>query len=162
MVDENPKLNATSSDRFEAPGTGPFIAGTVPASWLSQPPSAFRLLSYRFGTGGEVAVGMSAGDVLSNVNRWLGQFGGAALDQAGVDALEQGEVVGAKGVWVEASGEYLPGMGQPPRSGQAMYGIVAADAGRIITVKMTGPADEVAAQKEALKTFTATLRKRGE
>lgn len=162
MIDDNPKLNATSNDRFQPPGTGPFIAGNVPPTWLEQPPSTFRLLSYRFGTGGEVAVGMSAGDIPSNVNRWLGQFGAAALDQAAIDALEPGEVTGAKGVWVEASGDYLPGMGQPPRSGQALYGIVAQDAGRIITVKMTGPVDEVAAQKEALKAFTATLRMRGE
>ncbi|WP_193214393.1 hypothetical protein [Luteolibacter marinus] len=162
MIDENPRVDATSNDRFQPPGTGPFIAGVVPSDWLAQPPSSFRLLSYRFGTGSEIAVGMSAGDIPSNVNRWLGQFGAAALDQAGIDALEKGEVTGAKGVWVEATGDYLPGMGQPPRSNQALYGLIAEDAGRIITVKMTGPADEVAAQKEALKTFAATLRKRGE
>ena len=75
MRDEGLKLNASSNDRFQEPGTGPLIAGTVPGSWLAQPSSSFRLLSYRFGTGGDVAVGISAGGLLENVNRWLGQFG---------------------------------------------------------------------------------------
>lgn len=162
MRDDGLKLNATSSDRFEEPGTGPFIAGTVPGTWLAQPSSSFRLLSYRFGTGGDVAVGISSGGLLENVNRWLGQFGLDPLDEAGLAKLEAGEAAGAKGFWVEASGDYEPGMGQPPRPAQALYGLVAEEGGRIVTIKMTGPAEELAAQKSALKLFAETLRKRGE
>ena len=115
MRDEGLKLNSTSNDRFQEPGTGPFIAGTVPGNWLAQPSSSFRLLSYRFGTGGDVAVGISAGGLLENVNRWLGQFGQDPLVEADLAKLEKGEAAGAKGVWVEAAGDYSPGMGQPPR-----------------------------------------------
>ncbi len=162
MRDTGLKLNATSNDRFQEPGTGPFIAGTVPANWLAQPSSSFRLLSYRFGTGGDVAVGISSGGLLENVNRWLGQFGQDPLAEADLAKLEQGEVVGAKGVWVEAAGDYSPGMGQPPRAAQSLYGLVAEKGGRIVTIKMTGPAEELAAQKSALKVFAATLRERAE
>ena len=162
MRDAGLKLNATSNDRFQEPGTGPFIAGKVPANWLEQPSSTFRLLSYRFGTGGDVAVGISSGGLLENVNRWLGQFGQDPLTEADLAKLEPGEVVGAKGVWVEASGDYSPGMGQPPRAAQSLYGLVAEKGGRIVTIKMTGPADELAAQKSALKVFAATLRERAE
>ena len=162
MRDEGLKLNATSNDRFQEPGTGPFIAGTVPGNWLAQPSSSFRLLSYRFGTGGDVAVGISAGGLLENVNRWLGQFGQDPLVEADLAKLEKGEAAGAKGVWVEAAGDYSPGMGQPPRPAQSLYGLVAEEDGRIVTIKMTGPAEEVAAQKSALKVFAATLRKRAE
>jgi hypothetical protein len=162
MRDAGHKLNATSSDRFEEPGTGPYLAGVVPEGWLAQPTSAFRLLSYRFGTGGDIAVGVSSGGMLENVNRWLGQFGADPIDEAGLEKLEKGEAAGAKGVWVEAAGDYSPGMGQPPKASQALYGLVAVEGDRIVTIKMTGPADEVAAQKSALKVFAASLRKRAE
>lgn len=160
--DATPQLHATSNDRFEEPGTSPIIAGTVPDGWLAQPSNSFRLLSYRFGSGGDVAVGISSGDLLGNVNRWLGQFGADPLDAAGLAALAKVGVTGVEGVWVEAAGDYSPGMGQEPRTDQALAGVVADAGGRIITVKMTGPADEVAAQKEPLKAFIAGLRNRGE
>jgi len=162
LRDALPKLHATSSDRFEEPGSSPILAGTVPAGWLAQPTNSFRLLSYRFGSGGDVAVGISSGDLAGNINRWLGQFGADPLDAAGIAALAKVEVTGVAGVWVEAAGDYSPGMGQEPRPGQALAGVVADAGGRIITVKMTGPADEVAAQKEPLKAFIAGLRNRGE
>ncbi|QJE95023.1 hypothetical protein [Luteolibacter luteus] len=162
MHDEASKLNATSNDRFEEPGTGPFVPGQVPPSWLAQPATSFRLLSYRFGTGGDIAVGMASGSLTDNINRWLGQFALPALSDADVAKLPKDKITGIEGVWVEASGDYAPGMGQPPRPGQALYGFIAADQGRIITVKMTGPAEEVAGQKEALQNFVKTLRQRGE
>src|SRR5690606_29193791 len=123
-------------------GSGPILAGVVPEGWLVQPSSQFRLLNYRFGSGGEVAVGISAGDLPGNVNRWLAQFGRDPLDADAVSALEKIEVMGVSGVWVEAEGDYEPGMGQEGRKDQALAGVIADDKGRIITVKMTGPAAE--------------------
>lgn len=162
MRDEAPKLNATSNDRFQEPGTGPFIPGQVPPTWLAQPATSFRLLSYRFGTSGDIAVGMASGGLTDNINRWLGQFAQPGLSDEDVAKLPKGTMTGIEGVWIEASGDYAPGMGQPPRPGQALYGFIAADQGRILTVKMTGTAEEVAGQKEALQTFVKTLRQRGE
>ena len=137
MRDEAPKLDATSNQRFQAPGSGPFIAG-------------------------EVAVGTASGGLAENVNRWLGQFAKPGLSAEEVAKLPKGRIAGVEGVWVEASGDYAPGMGRPPRPGQTLYGLIAEDQGRIITVKMTGPAGEVAEQKQALQTFVNTLRRRGE
>jgi len=162
MRDEAPTLNATSNDRFQEPGTGPFIPGQVPANWLPQPPSSFRLLSYRFGTSGDIAVGIASGGLTDNINRWLGQFAQPGLSDEEVAKLPKDQITGVEGVWVEATGDYAPGMGQAPRTGQALYGFIAVDQGRIITVKMTGTAEEVAGQKEALQTFVKTLRRRGE
>jgi len=164
MRDEQLKLDATSNDRFQAPGgatsSNPFLAGKVPEGWLEQPGNQFRLLNYRFGTSGEVAVGLASGGLTDNVNRWLGQFDADPLTDGQVVQLEKGTVVGIEGVWVAAQGDYMPGMGQSARKGQALYGLIAQDAGRVITVKMTGSVEEVAAQKEALKVFVAALRRR--
>jgi hypothetical protein len=164
MRDAGLKLDATSNQRFGDPGaaTGPFIAGPLPQGWLEMPSNQFRLLNYRFGTGGEVAVGISAGGLTDNVNRWLGQFDADPLSDGQVVQLEKGNIVGIEGVWVEATGDYMPGMGQAAKPGQALYGLIAQDAGRMITVKMTGPAEEVASQKDALKVFVAGLTRRAD
>lgn len=160
MRDEGQKVNASSNDRFQEPSNSPILAGVEPQGWLAQPTSSFRLLSYRFGNGGDVAVGIASGSLEDNVNRWFGQFAKPPLDEAKIADLEKTTVLGISGVWLEIQGDYNPGMGQPPRSGQALAGVIAEAQGRIVTVKMTGPADEVAAQKESLKAFIAGLRPR--
>lgn len=162
MRDEGLKVDASSNARFQEPGSSPILAGEVPEGWLALPSSQFRLLNYRFGEGGEVAVGLSTGDLSGNVNRWLAQFGKDPLDASGIGALEKVEVLGVTGVWLEAEGEYNPGMGQESRGQHALAGVIADDNGRIITVKMTGPVSEVSAQKEALRRFVAGLSARGE
>ncbi len=167
MRDENLKLGATSNERFGASAApaaadSPVVATTTPEGWQAQPASAFRLLNYRFGSGGEAWVSVSAGDVLSNVNRWLGQFSKPPLDAAGVAALEKVPLLGGEGVWVEARGEYLPGMGQPAKPGQALAGLIVQRGARIVTVKMVGPAAEVEAQKAALRQYAAGLQARSE
>ena len=163
MRDEPVKLDATSSERFGTPADSvdnPFLAGEVPEGWLEMPSNQFRLLNYRFGSGGEVAVGLSSGGLTDNVNRWLGQFDMDPLTDGQVVQLEKGSVVGIEGVFVAAEGDYMPGMGQAAKPKQALYGIIAQEGGKVITVKMTGPAEEVAAQKDALKVFVAGLRRR--
>lgn len=160
-ADDGQKLDATSNDRFQEPGNSPILASMVPDGWLTLPSSEFRLLNYRFGTSGEVAVGISSGGGLAvNINRWRHQFGADPLDDKQIDALEPFNLLNVQGVWVEAAGDFEPGMNLEKRTGQALAGVIANDRGRIVTVKMTGPEDEVAAQKEALKIFIRGLRYR--
>lgn len=172
MRDENLKVGATSQERFGMPsssrppappaGDAPFVAGFLPDGWETLPPTEFRLLNHRFGTGGEVTVGASQGDILSNANRWLGQFAASALDTAGVAALEKIPLLGGEGVWIESKGDYAPGMGQSPRSDQALAGVILQRGTQIVTVKMVGPAAEVEAHKPALRQYVAGLQARSE
>jgi len=154
--DGTPKLFATSDERFRETREGP-VRGEKPQGWKELAATEFRLLNYRFGEGGEVWVSMAAGSVPDNVNRWLRQFGGKDLDEAGVGALKRVPVARTKGVWVEAQGTYAGGMGSPPKEGYALAGVVADANGRILTVKMVGPQAEVEAQKETLATFAKSL-----
>lgn len=157
--DISPKLFATSDERFRDAKPSP-VKGDTPAGWLALPPTQMRLLNYRFGnTGnGEVWVSISQGSVLDNVNRWLKQFGAAAADEAGLAKFPTVTLAGTPGVWVTAQGNYEGGMGAPPKPGSALEGVVASVNGQILTVKMVGPKDEVAAAKPALETFVKGLR----
>lgn len=156
--DKPPKLDATSDERFRNAKPSPVKAAT-PDGWLAMPASQFRLLNYRFGQSGagEVWVSLASGTVTDNVNRWLGQFGGNPLDQAAFEKLRRVPIAGHQGVWVEAMGEYSSGMGAPPKPDSALAGVVAEVNGRILTVKMVGPQDEVQAAKSTLENFAKLL-----
>lgn len=158
--DKTPKLFATSDERFRDAKPGPVKAGETPAGWLALPASQFRLLNYRFGESGmgEVWVSISAGSVLDNVNRWLGQFGAQPIDAAALEKLRSVPIASATGVWVEAAGEYASGMGAPPKPGFALAGVVASTGHGILTVKMVGPKAEVQAARPVLETFAKTLQ----
>lgn len=159
LRDKSPKLHATSDERFRDTKPAP-VRGETPDGWLKLPGTQFRLLNYRFGDSGtgEVWVSISAGSVMDNVNRWLAQFNAAPLDREGFEKLRAVPIAGGSGVWVEAAGDYEPGMGAPPKSGQALAGVIASLDGDIVTVKMVGPKAEVLAERETLETFAKTLK----
>ncbi len=156
--DKAPKLFATSDERFRDAKPSP-VQGTPPEGWLALPASQFRILNYRFGESGmgEVWVSLSAGTVLDNVNRWLGQFGAEPIDAAALEKLRGVPMAGATGVWVEAAGDYASGMGASPKTGFALAGVVASTSRGILTVKMVGPKVEVEAAKPLLETFAKSL-----
>jgi hypothetical protein len=157
--DKAPKLFATSDERFRDAKPSP-VTGETPDGWLALPASQFRLLNYRFGESGlgEVWVTVASGSVLDNVNRWLDQFGAETVDQAGLAKLRSVPIAGTTGTWVEAEGEYASGMGAPPKPGFGLAGVVSMIGNRIVTVKMVGPKDEVAAAKPVLENFAKGLK----
>ncbi len=152
-------LHASSDQRFRNAARSP-VSGKAPAHWVAQPAAQFRLLNHRFGADGkgEVYVTLASGGVRENVNRWLGQFGAAALDESGVAGLRKVQVLGSEGVWVEAKGTYRGAMGRPEEPGFALAGVVVQSGERLVTVKMTGPEVEVEAEKSALEEFAKSLR----
>jgi hypothetical protein len=157
--DKAPKLFATSDERFRDAKPSP-VKGETPEGWLVLPPSQFRLLNYRFGSSGtgEVWVSISSGSVKDNINRWLNQFAAAPLDDDGVAKLRVVPIADTTGAWVEAAGVYASGMGADAKPGFALAGIVASSAGRILTVKMVGPKDEVEAARPVLENFAKSLK----
>lgn len=156
-----PRLDATSDERFGNARRCPFKADT-PKDWSVLPATEFRLLNYRFGPSGtgEVWVSSSNGTVLDNANRWLRQFGAPPLDEAGLKALPTLTLLGSPAVLVKAEGDYAGGMGQPPKTGYGLAGVIAEVGGEILTVKMVAPAAEVRFGIPALEQLVASLRKR--
>jgi len=153
------KLNASSDERFRNSQPSP-LQGDAPSNWLSRPASQFRLLNFAFGSSGtgEVYVSKSQGSVLDNVNRWMKQFAQPNLDDAGLEKLEKIALLGIEAVWVTAEGTYAGGMGKEPVEGFALAGVVGRVGNDIYTVKMVGPKEEVAAEKEKLQAYVKSLR----
>lgn len=145
----------------------PLLVPTLPAGWQQLPPSAMRAISVRIPGDvqgdGDLSVSWAGGDVASNVNRWLRQFGQPALDEVAVDGLPKASLAGGPAVRVEAAGLYDGGMGGgEPRDGQMLLGMVSLLPGRDrLFVKLVGPRALVEAQREAFDTFCATLLRSG-
>lgn len=156
--DVEPKLFATSAERFENAKPGP-VEGDAPESWVALPKRQFRDLNYKFGESGlgEVYVSIVSGGVMENANRWIKQFGAEPLDAEGIAALDRVPMAGAEGVWVEAEGDFggMGGAGSKP--GYGLAGVIAKVDGKLMTLKMVGPAEEVEKEKEALKAFASSL-----
>lgn len=157
--DKAPLLDATSDQRFRDAKPSP-VKGEPPVGWRELPASQFRQLNYRFGESGlgEAWVTLSSGSVLDNINRWLGQFDAPKINSQQLSAMRRVSVAGFEGVWVEAEGTYASGMGAAPEPGHGLAGIVCDAGGRILTVKMVGPKDEVKAAAATLEAFAKTLK----
>jgi hypothetical protein len=160
--DVSPKMFATSNERFRDIKPSP-VEGNAPNSWVVLPAKQFRLLNYRFGESGqgEVYVSLSSGTVRDNANRWLKQFGREEMKDEEFAGMEKIPVVGIEGVWVEQSGEYGAGMGADAKQDYGLSGVIAEVDGQILTVKMVGPANEVDAEKQALRHYISTLHMTG-
>lgn len=129
-----------------------------PADWRRLPGTQFRLINYIAGKDDsvEIVMGETQGQVLENANRWLGQFGLTPLQSD--EYLGKTEMLGRPAFIVEGSGTYNPGMGKGAKEGYAMIGIIRQSSSNIITLKMTGPADEVEAQREALYEYMRSIK----
>jgi len=127
-----------------------------PEAWVDKEATPFRLLNFTFGTDGEAYLSESRGGVLPNVNRWLGQFG--ADPATSLDDLESFPVLSGKGYLVSAEGAFK-GMRMPQaKPNYMLLGVLVEIDGQLITIKMTGPANEVKQQEQAVKSFCKSLK----
>ena len=132
----------------------------VPLSWRRTgnnfPGSAFRsrILNYQFGeAGGEIYLSNKiGGNTLSNVNRWLEEYGSEKIENT--DSLELIPVMNVSGFLVETTGLYK-GIHE---NWSLLAVVVESSHLEGFTIKMVGPADEVEANREhflqACKTLT--------
>jgi hypothetical protein len=127
---------------------------TVPAppNWEPQPLSQMRQASYMVkGDNGAVAdisfvsLGSAAGNLLENVNRWLGQLGQPPIDEQKLGEVAQRipTVIGEVTI-VDLPG--LPANADPTRDGRIIAAMVTT-ANSTLFFKMRGNADLAEAQK---------------
>lgn len=130
----------------------------MPPEWRQVPSTQMRAFNYRFGVDGEVYISNSRGGVLPNVNRWLKQYGKPEV--ASVDSFTKVKVLDREGVLVETTGRFGGGMGKPPRENAGLLGAMADFGGSLLTVKMIGSAESVAAERARFLKFCETLKQR--
>jgi hypothetical protein len=135
------------------------LAWDAPASWVQGPPRAMREVTFAVGDPPAecyVAVlGGTGGGVLSNVNRWRAQVGEAPLMDA--DSLERLPMLGREGVLMEAGGSF-EGMSGEEVEGALLLGAIVLLPDRAVFVKMVGPRESVAPEREAFRSFCGSLR----
>jgi hypothetical protein len=128
-------------------------AVTTPPNWEPQPLSQMRQASFLVkGDNGAVAdvsfvsLGSAAGNVLENVNRWLGQLGQPAITEQKLGEMAQRLHTSLGDVTiVDLAG--LPDNADPARDGRIIAAMVAATNDSTLFFKMRGNADLAGAQK---------------
>jgi hypothetical protein len=145
---------APPPEAFEIP-----LRWVVPKGWEEAPPRPMRLVTFATPGGCECYVSQLAGDgggMAANLNRWRGQMGLAPLDDAWIAALERVTVLGEEAPLIEMTGTYtaMSGAAQP---GARFLGVAAEAGGWMWFVRMTGPDEAVAAQRDAFLAFCRSL-----
>lgn len=97
------------------------------------------------------------GGIEANINRWREQMGLPPMLKGDLDKLGKIQILGASGVLVEMSGDYV-GMDSTKRADQKFLGVICSLKERTVFVKMIGPAAQVSAQREKFLQFVKSLR----
>ena len=143
------------------------IAPPSPLDWEGPPgweaelsDTEYRDVTFRK-DGIEMYVSRARGTVTSNVNRWASQLQMAALDDAQLASLPRIPSMGAEAVIFEGQGTFQGMMDREPKPNQRMVAAVipmpGSTSGDIVTVKMTGPEDRVAAARADFETLVTSL-----
>jgi hypothetical protein len=141
---------------------GATITWTVPSDWQTVPnPSAMRVATYRVpGDGAEMAVARAGGTTDANIERWRGQFAGAADDKP---KRTEKTVHGLKVTIVELAGTYtamgmMPGAAPgEPHTGWALLAAIVEAPGFPYFFKLVGPAAAVRAARPHFDGLVASI-----
>jgi len=153
--------SSPSASSMTAPGTA--NVADVPKNWEPQPLSQMRLASFLVrGANGATAdvsfvmLGPAAGNVLDNVNRWLGQIKQPAVNEEKLRSMIQ-PLATTRGdiAVVDLSGE--PENGDPNKDGR-IIGAIASDETGTAFFKMRGNVALVGAEKENFLKWVSASR----
>lgn len=138
--------------------------GIVPPNWEPQPLSQMRQASFLVhGDNGAVAdisfvtLGPAAGNILDNINRWLGQLAQPPITQDKLAGTIERLLPTARGdvAIVDLSGE--PENGDASKDGR-IIGAIAIDEGRTAFYKMRGNSALVGTQKDSFLKWVGSSR----
>lgn len=160
---DSPATVSTPAAERRQTVAAPTTSSTVPTNWEPQPASQMRQASFLVhGEGGTVAdisfvtLGPAAGNILDNVNRWLGQLAQPPLTADKLASTIQ-QLPTARGdiAIVDLAGK--PENGDSSKDGR-IIGAIASDEGRTVFFKMRGNSALVGAQKEEFLKWVAASR----
>lgn len=131
---------------------------TAPEGWQDGGERMMRLVTYTIGDVECYITSLQgdAGGVDANINRWVGQMGQEALDEAALAALPRIAILGQEAPLVEVGGKFTD-MAGAEKDAYKLLGTVLPMGDQTLFVKMTGPGAEVDAQKQNFITFCGSL-----
>jgi hypothetical protein len=148
----------------EAPKDDSRLAWDAPPEWEIRKGHEMREVTFapRGSEGVECYVTIlsgGAGGLEANLTRWSGQMGQPPLVEAEIAALETVRVLGRDAKLIDVTGAYTDMQGNKFENA-GLLGLVCPVEGALVTVKMTGPKDVVAREKDRFLTFCRSLRAR--
>lgn len=145
------------------PSGGPQVTDTSPAHWKKMPVTSMRQASYLVeGEGGAVTdislviLRGAAGGTLDNVNRWRGQLGQPAIDEAALKQTSK-TVITPVGEAVVVEIEGLAPAADPAKDGR-MMGVIADKNGDAWFYKMRGNSALTLAEKDNFLQWVASVK----
>ena len=123
-----------------------------------------RLVSYTLGQSGTsecyvTLISGSAGGLVGNVNRWLGQFGQPPKTEAEIIALPKVRVLELDTPLIETSGEATDMQGNKSGGTKAFIGVAWISEQGSMFVRMTGELGEVKAAREDFIAFCQSIHR---
>lgn len=144
--------SASNATAASAANVASGLAWKAPDGWRQAPARATRVVTYFVGPGdAECYVTTLAGDAggaLANVNRWRGQLGLPAIGAAEIANAPPIGMLGTRGVLVEL---------ESADHATRMLGALASTSARSAFVKLTGPAEQVRAARDAFVAFAGSI-----
>lgn len=150
-----------ASDSDDAPKSYPALDFDRPEGWRDGRMSMMRMAAFNAGpeeSSAEITVITAGGDLRGNVARWMGQVEGGQPDDADVDeALESAEKLTVAGR--DAQRFILqPKDKSDDQASSIDATIVPLENDFSLFIKMVGPADVIADQDEAMRSFLKSLK----
>lgn len=146
------------------PSSGP--AWTTPAGWTELPSSTMRAANFR--PAGDTRaecyltlLGGDAGGLAANVNRWRAQLSLPPLAPQELESLPHSPMLGRDAVLVDFAGTWKGMNGTDARENWRLVGLLLFDPNGSAFLKMTGPADVVAAERDAFCALARSFRPAG-
>ena len=140
-----------------APPAGP-LSYAVPDGWNDEGPKSMRAVNLMIGEAQcyVILLGGEAGGLQMNLNRWRGEVGLEPLELSDIEDLETVSILGTDAPLLDVRGDYS-GMGDGGGADYRVYGVALIRDTISVFVKMVGPEDEVASQREAFLQFVSSL-----
>lgn len=178
-----PSVEESMDTRPVGPAANPDITGSMargpsglvwqaPPGWRPQPDRAARVVTFHLGPesdeGSErvtecyvTRLAGVAGGVQANIDRWCRQMGAPPLTPQEFEGLPRIGVLGVDAPVVEVDGSYT-GMNGESVPEARLIGTVIPLAGSTLFVKLTGPREVVAGERDAFLSFCRSLREEGQ
>lgn len=134
----------------------------LPEGWVELPNSSMRAANFTLEADKQVECYLTllpgtAGGMGANVNRWRKQMGLPDLSADEISSMETLDFMGGRAAWMDVVGTWSGMSGGSGESGWRMLGLLLVTPGGSSFLKMVGPDELVASEREHFLELAATM-----